>query len=39
YRIVAKVNYHMDLVQVLFAGTHAEYDRIDVAGLWRSLVL
>ncbi|MBN1813936.1 MAG: type II toxin-antitoxin system HigB family toxin, partial [Anaerolineae bacterium] len=28
YRIVAKVNYHMDLVQVLFAGTHAEYDRI-----------
>ena len=33
YRIVAKVNYQVGLVQVLFAGTHAEYDRIDVARL------
>lgn len=33
YRIVAKVNYQIDLVQVLFAGTHAEYGRIDVASL------
>jgi mRNA interferase HigB len=33
YHIVAKVNYQMNLVRVLFAGTHAEYDRLDVARL------
>jgi mRNA interferase HigB len=33
YRIVAKVRYQINLVQVLFAGTHAEYDRLDVVRL------
>jgi mRNA interferase HigB len=33
YRIVAKVSFQMNLVQVLFAGTHAEYARLDVARL------
>jgi mRNA interferase HigB len=33
YRIVVKVNYPMSPVQVLFAGTRADYDRLDVARL------
>jgi mRNA interferase HigB len=33
YRIVAKVNYERSFVRILFAGTHNEYNRFDVAGL------
>lgn len=30
YRLVVKVNYFYKIVYIRFAGTHAEYDRIDV---------
>lgn len=30
YRIVAKINYPAKIVQIRFAGNHAEYDAIDV---------
>lgn len=29
YRLIAKVNYDAQIVQVRFIGTHTEYDRID----------
>jgi mRNA interferase HigB len=29
YRLVAKINYPLQVVFVRFIGTHAEYDRID----------
>ena len=30
YRLVAKINYPKRIVYVRFAGTHAEYDEVDV---------
>ena len=33
YRLVVKVNYRSRIVFVRFAGTHAEYDRIDAEGV------
>ncbi len=33
YRLVVKVNYRTRIVFVRFAGTHAEYDRIDAEGV------
>jgi len=29
FRIIVKINYAVGIVSVRFAGTHAEYDRID----------
>lgn len=31
YRLIAKVNYESQIVQIRFIGTHTEYDRIDPA--------
>jgi mRNA interferase HigB len=33
YRIVVKINYQRQLVRVLFAGTHPEYDKVNAAEL------
>jgi len=33
YRIVAKVNFELSIVRVLFADTHAEYNKIDASKL------
>jgi mRNA interferase HigB len=33
YRLVAKVNFELGIVRILFADTHAEYDKIDVTKL------
>ena len=30
YRLVVQFNYEIGIARVRFAGTHAEYDRIDV---------
>lgn len=29
YRLVIKVNYRVRIIEIRFAGTHAEYDKID----------
>jgi mRNA interferase HigB len=31
YRLVAAVNYDLQIVFIKFVGTHAEYDRVDAA--------
>lgn len=31
YRLVVAINYHYQIVLILWLGTHQEYDRIDVA--------
>jgi mRNA interferase HigB len=31
YRLIAKIDYRFGIVDIRFAGSHAEYDRIDVA--------
>jgi mRNA interferase HigB len=31
YRLVAAINYAAGIVYIRFAGTHAQYDRIDAA--------
>ena len=33
YRLVVKINYPYRVIYVRFVGTHAEYDKIDVAGV------
>jgi mRNA interferase HigB len=33
YRLVVEINFEIGLVQILFAGTHEEYNKIDVAKL------
>ena len=33
YRIVVKINYEFGLIEILFADTHNEYDKTDVARL------
>jgi mRNA interferase HigB len=29
YRLVAKINYHYQMIWIRFVGSHAEYDKID----------
>ena len=33
YRIVVKINYKLGVIKILFADTHNEYDKTDVARL------
>lgn len=33
YRLIVKINYHMQIVFVKFIGTHKEYDKINIEEL------
>jgi mRNA interferase HigB len=33
YRLVVAINYHYQILLVIWLGTHKEYDRIDVTGV------
>jgi mRNA interferase HigB len=33
YRLVARVNYRAQVVDIRFFGTHSEYDKVDVASV------